>query len=144
LPQFVAVSNPARFSCFHLAVAFASSQRSFSIVEGATWCTVRYQVLVDQLGERHRRTGTKTLQRALQRPHRLSARREATHLRPLRAAAARAVAVGPDRLAVRPACPQLRTCGSGDYLGSKSKDPKRSQALSIAASLDRYNNGTLC
>jgi uncharacterized repeat protein (TIGR01451 family)/CSLREA domain-containing protein len=34
--------------------------------------------------------------------------------------------------------------GSGDYLGSKSKDPKRPQALSLAATLDRYNNGTLC
>jgi hypothetical protein len=34
--------------------------------------------------------------------------------------------------------------GSGDYLGSKSKDPKRAQALSLAASLDRYNNGNLC
>jgi CSLREA domain-containing protein len=34
--------------------------------------------------------------------------------------------------------------GSGDYLGSKSKNPKRPQALSIAATLDRYNNGNLC
>jgi len=34
--------------------------------------------------------------------------------------------------------------GSGDHLGSKSKDPKRAQALSVAANLDRYNNGTLC
>ena len=34
--------------------------------------------------------------------------------------------------------------GSNDYLGSKSKDPKRSQALALAASIDRYNNGSLC
>ena len=34
--------------------------------------------------------------------------------------------------------------GSGDHLGSKSKDPRRAQALSVAANLDRYNNGTLC
>ena len=34
--------------------------------------------------------------------------------------------------------------GSGDYLGSKSKDPRRAQALSLAATLDRYNNGNLC
>jgi uncharacterized repeat protein (TIGR01451 family) len=34
--------------------------------------------------------------------------------------------------------------GSNDYLGSKSKDPKRSQALALAASIDRYNNGNLC
>jgi Prealbumin-like fold domain len=34
--------------------------------------------------------------------------------------------------------------GSGDYLGSKSKDPNRAQALSRASTLDRYNNGGLC
>ncbi len=34
--------------------------------------------------------------------------------------------------------------GSGDYLGSKSKDSRRAQALSRAATLDRYNNGNLC
>jgi hypothetical protein len=34
--------------------------------------------------------------------------------------------------------------GSGDYLGSKSKDPRRGQALTLAATLDRYNNGNLC
>jgi hypothetical protein len=34
--------------------------------------------------------------------------------------------------------------GSGDYLGSKSKDARRAQALSLAATLDRYNNGNLC
>jgi hypothetical protein len=39
---------------------------------------------------------------------------------------------------------QLNFSGSGDYLGSKSKDPKRAQALSLVASLDRYNNGNLC
>jgi hypothetical protein len=39
---------------------------------------------------------------------------------------------------------QINFTGSGDYLGSKSKDPRRTQALSLAATLDRYNNGTLC
>jgi CSLREA domain-containing protein len=39
---------------------------------------------------------------------------------------------------------QISFTGSGDYLGSKSKDPRRSQALSIAATLDRYNNGNIC
>jgi uncharacterized repeat protein (TIGR01451 family)/CSLREA domain-containing protein len=34
--------------------------------------------------------------------------------------------------------------GSGDYLGSKSKDARRAQALALAATLDRYNNGLLC
>ena len=34
--------------------------------------------------------------------------------------------------------------GSGDDLGSKSKDPRRAQALAVAATLDRYNNGNLC
>jgi uncharacterized repeat protein (TIGR01451 family)/CSLREA domain-containing protein len=34
--------------------------------------------------------------------------------------------------------------GSGDYLGSKSKDPRRGQALTLAATLDRYNNGAFC
>jgi hypothetical protein len=34
--------------------------------------------------------------------------------------------------------------GSGDYLGSKSKSTKRPQALALAATLDRYNNGNLC
>ncbi|HSC92681.1 MAG TPA: right-handed parallel beta-helix repeat-containing protein [Gaiellaceae bacterium] len=34
--------------------------------------------------------------------------------------------------------------GSGDYLGSKSKDTRRTQALSLAATLDRYNNGNVC
>jgi hypothetical protein len=39
---------------------------------------------------------------------------------------------------------QLDFTGSGDYLGSKSKDARRTQALSLASSLDRYNNGNLC
>ena len=39
---------------------------------------------------------------------------------------------------------QINFSGSGDYLGSKSKDPRRAQALSFAATLDRYNNGNLC
>jgi hypothetical protein len=34
--------------------------------------------------------------------------------------------------------------GSGDYLGPKSKDPRRGQAITLAATLDRYNNGALC
>jgi hypothetical protein len=34
--------------------------------------------------------------------------------------------------------------GSGDYLGPKSKDPRRGQALTLAATLDSYNNGSLC
>jgi hypothetical protein len=34
--------------------------------------------------------------------------------------------------------------GSGDYLGAKSKDPRRGQAIILAATLDRYNNGALC
>ena len=34
--------------------------------------------------------------------------------------------------------------GSGDYLGSKSTSPRRSQALSLASTIDRYNNGSLC
>jgi hypothetical protein len=34
--------------------------------------------------------------------------------------------------------------GSGDYLGSKSKDARRPTAVSLAATLDRYNNGNLC
>ena len=34
--------------------------------------------------------------------------------------------------------------GSGEYLGSKSKDAKRTQALSLAGKLDRYNNSNLC
>ena len=34
--------------------------------------------------------------------------------------------------------------GAGDYLGSKSKDPRRGQALTLATVLDRYNNGGLC
>ena len=38
----------------------------------------------------------------------------------------------------------LNFTGSGDYLGSKSKDPRRPQALTFAATLDRYNNGNLC
>ena len=39
---------------------------------------------------------------------------------------------------------QLDFTGSGDYLGSKSKDARRAEALSLASSLDRYNNGNLC
>jgi CSLREA domain-containing protein len=39
---------------------------------------------------------------------------------------------------------QLNFTGSGDYLGSKSKDPRRAQALAIATKLDRYNNNLLC
>ena len=38
----------------------------------------------------------------------------------------------------------LNFSGSGDYLGSKSKDARRAQAFSLAATLDRYNNGNLC
>ena len=34
--------------------------------------------------------------------------------------------------------------GSGDYLGSKSKSTWRTQALSLASTIDRYNNGNLC
>jgi Prealbumin-like fold domain len=34
--------------------------------------------------------------------------------------------------------------GSGDFLGSKSKDAQRQQALALATTLDRYNNGGLC
>ena len=34
--------------------------------------------------------------------------------------------------------------GSGDYLGSKSKDPRRQQAVTLASTIDRYNNGNLC
>lgn len=34
--------------------------------------------------------------------------------------------------------------GSGDLLGSKSKSTRRPQALALAATLDRYNNGALC
>jgi hypothetical protein len=34
--------------------------------------------------------------------------------------------------------------GSGDYLGSKSKDVRRGQALALATTLDRYNNGLIC
>lgn len=33
--------------------------------------------------------------------------------------------------------------GTGNYLPSKSKDPNRALALSLAATLDSYNN-TLC
>jgi uncharacterized repeat protein (TIGR01451 family)/CSLREA domain-containing protein len=39
---------------------------------------------------------------------------------------------------------QINFTGAGDYLGSKSKDARRAQALSLAATLDSYNNGTLC
>ena len=39
---------------------------------------------------------------------------------------------------------QINFTGTGDYLGSKSKDARRAQALSLAATLDRYNNGNLC
>jgi hypothetical protein len=39
---------------------------------------------------------------------------------------------------------QIGFIGSGDYLGSKSKDVRRTQALSLAATLDSYNNGNLC
>ena len=39
---------------------------------------------------------------------------------------------------------QINFSGSGDYLGSKSKDPRRAKALSLATTLDRYNNGNLC
>ena len=39
---------------------------------------------------------------------------------------------------------QLDFTGSGDYLGSKSKDARRAAAWSLASSLDRYNNGNLC
>jgi uncharacterized repeat protein (TIGR01451 family) len=39
---------------------------------------------------------------------------------------------------------QVNFTGSGDYLGSKSKDPRRNQSLSLATALDRYNNGNLC
>jgi hypothetical protein len=56
------------------------------------------QVLVYQLGELHCRSGTKAVERALQRPLRLGARREATHLRAFRAAAVDAVAIRPHRL----------------------------------------------
>ena len=34
--------------------------------------------------------------------------------------------------------------GSGDYLGSKSKDPRRQRAITLAGTIDRYNNGNLC
>jgi plastocyanin len=39
---------------------------------------------------------------------------------------------------------EINFTGSGDYLGSKSKSPRRPQALALAATLDRYNNGNLC
>jgi hypothetical protein len=39
---------------------------------------------------------------------------------------------------------QLNFTGSSDYLGSKSKDARRAQALTLAATLDRYNNGNIC
>jgi hypothetical protein len=34
--------------------------------------------------------------------------------------------------------------GSGEYLGSRSKSANRPTALALAATLDRYNNGSLC
>jgi uncharacterized repeat protein (TIGR01451 family) len=39
---------------------------------------------------------------------------------------------------------QITFSGAGDYLGTKSKDARRAQALSLAGTLDRYNNGNLC
>ena len=39
---------------------------------------------------------------------------------------------------------QINFTGSGDYLGSKSKDPLRPQALTLADTIDAYNNGNLC
>ena len=39
---------------------------------------------------------------------------------------------------------QINFSGTGDYLGSKSKDARRPHALVLAATLDRYNNGNLC
>jgi CSLREA domain-containing protein len=39
---------------------------------------------------------------------------------------------------------QIGFTGSGDYLGSKSKDARRTWALSLAATVDSYNNGNLC
>jgi hypothetical protein len=39
---------------------------------------------------------------------------------------------------------QITFTGSGDYLDSKSNSPLRPQALALASTIDRYNNGNLC
>jgi hypothetical protein len=41
---------------------------------------------------------------------------------------------------------QINFTGSGDYLTSKdkAKATQRAQALSLATTLDQYNNGVLC
>ena len=67
------------------------------------------QVLLDELTQRHRPRSTRAepIERSAERRLRLHATREATHLRPLRAAPFEPIAVRPQRLAIRPLRLQL-------------------------------------